>query len=371
MGGGTPLEGVPPWFAASSRCLGALVCPCPLTTSGQSLRRGPETQNFLAQADADPGRGGGGAMGVGASTGAPAEAAALPEEAGGGGGGGGRRSRRVQGLSPPEDCRDWAGLPEELLVKVAEKVHVRKETEWAWREQHRSPYILGELEKRTREGLGLLAFAMVCKPWRKAQIKVGGPLRSRVMSDVILPGRVELVKWALAEGCPRERASYDTMATRAAEYGHEELVLWLVKDEGFELHPNMMAHAVRRGDLELMQLMRAEGYSIHQDACEWELCSAAALNGRLEILKWLRAEGCEWDHQTCTNALMFAEMFAGNLDVLRWARENGCEWDVETRDGATELGYTDDFGNLFEFDFGDEDAFEDEHGYSDGYSDDE
>ena len=42
-----------------------------------------------------------------------------------------------------------------------------------------------------------------CKEWRKAQLRVGAPLRSRVDSDVILPGSVALVKWALREGCPR------------------------------------------------------------------------------------------------------------------------------------------------------------------------
>ena len=90
----------------------------------------------------------------------------------------------------------------------------------------------------------------------------------------------------------------------------------------------------------------------------------AALNGRLKILKWLRAEGCEWDHETCTTALLHAEA-GGSLETLRWARENGCEWDEVTKHEAAELGYTDDFGNLYEFDFSDEEAFEDEYGYSD------
>ena len=66
----------------------------------------------------------------------------------------------------------------------------------------------------------------MCREWRKAQLKVGGPLRTRVKSDVILPGRVALVKWALAEGCPRENGFY-TMAEFAARYGHLELVRWL------------------------------------------------------------------------------------------------------------------------------------------------
>ena len=132
-------------------------------------------------------------------------------------------------------------------------------------------YIKSELEKRQREGFGLLAFAMVCKPWRKAQIKAGGPLRSRVLSDVVLPGRVELAKWALAEGCPRELASYDTMATRAAFLGHMELVQWLIKDEGFTNGSNEMRAGVRgTASLELLQWMRAEGCQWW--TCDWELC---------------------------------------------------------------------------------------------------
>ena len=61
------------------------------------------------------------------------------------------------------------------------------------------------------------------------------------------------------------------------------------------------------------------------------------------MLQWLRAEGCPWDWNTCHMAV-----YEGHVEVLRWARENGCEWDAWTRDeAAAELGYTDDFGNVF------------------------
>ena len=56
------------------------------------------------------------------------------------------------------------------------------------------------MEDRERDGNCLFVFARVCKGWRKAQVKVGGPLRTRVASDVLLPGRVALAKWALAGG---------------------------------------------------------------------------------------------------------------------------------------------------------------------------
>ena len=93
-----------------------------------------------------------------------------------------------------------------------------------------------------------------------AQLKVGGPLRTRVQLDVIAPGRVALAKWALAEGCPREKGNGFTMAGAAAQYGHLELMKWLCGEGGFAMDE--------------MLLNCAAGY------------------GRLELVKWLRGEGC-------------------------------------------------------------------------------
>ena len=35
--------------------------------------------------------------------------------------------------------------------------------------------------------------------------------------------------------------------------------------------------------------------------------------------------------------------------VLRWARESGCPWHPTIREAAEKLGYTDDFGNLVDW----------------------
>ena len=82
-------------------------------------------------------------------------------------------------------------------------------------------------------------FARVCKGWRRAQRKVGGPLRTRVASDVVLPGQVALVKWALAEGRPRdgkvEPFEGFNMAEFAADAGRFELVQGLLLEGGFQL----------------------------------------------------------------------------------------------------------------------------------------
>ena len=77
-----------------------------------------------------------------------------------------------------------------------------KEQDWSEKS------IQEEMAKREREGNCLFVIAMVCKPWRKAQLKVKAPLRSRVWTDVIVPGAVGLAKWALAEGCPKGKPTH-------------------------------------------------------------------------------------------------------------------------------------------------------------------
>ena len=218
------------------------------------------------------------------------------------------------GGGEPRPGSDWAGLPEDLLVKVAGKLVAQTEAGWAARLREETYWpeeqIQGLMARRKREGNCLYMFARVCKHWRKAQLKVGGPLRTRVMSDVILPGRVALAKWALAEGCHRVRGLHDTMAYAAATFGHQELVQWLCGEGGFAMDEVMMNEAAR--------------------------------SGNLELVRWLRGAGCPWNSYTCNWAVAY-----GHVEVLRWARENGCPWTASTRNrAAVNLWYTDDFGNL-------------------------
>ena len=301
---------------------------------------------------------------------------------------------------------DWVGgLPAEVLETVAGKVMARTEAGvkahlkevLCWSEKR----IQEEMVKRKRDGNCQFVFALVCKKWRKAQLKVGGPLRTRVWSDVAMPGSVALAKWALAEGCPREENGV-TMAMAAAQYGHMELVRWLIQEQGFAMDRNVMGMAARSGNLELVRWLRGEGCDwntrtcrcaaaagrlavlqwlrangcpwdadtcnaaaehghlatlrwAHENGCDWyaSSCYLAAYGGHLVTLQWLRGEGCPWDSMTCYGAVRH-----GHVETLRWARQNGCEWDAATRDrAAAELGYTDDLGNLVD------DESDDEYGY--------
>ena len=102
------------------------------------------------------------------------------------------------------------------------------------------------------------------------------------------------------------------------------------------------SEAASYGNLQLVQYLCKEQHF----AMDELLMSEAAWSGNLLLVQWLRAEGCPWDFGTCYNAVD-----QGHVEVLRWARENGAPWTAVTWDrAAAELGYTDDFGNLVDYD---------------------
>ena len=218
-----------------------------------------------------------------------------------------RRAAAAAGVAP-EEWRDWAGgLPAEVLATIAGKVVAQTEAgwaagleEWGWSEGE----IQEEMAKRKREGnCPLFVFARVCKLWRKAQLKVGGPLRSRVYSDVIMPGSVALAEWALAEGCPWQ--------TEIANL--------------FRRTPTIITLAVaaaRRGRRELVQL----------------LCGGVIVGDKCVI----------WPMD---QMVMEAAVSSGNLELVRWLRAEGCPWTEHAKDRADyELDYIDNFGNLVDRD---------------------
>ena len=134
-----------------------------------------------------------------------------------------------------------------------------------------------------------------------------------------LVGSVELVTWALDQGCPHWRgANRIKICWAAARGGHLETLKWL-RTNAYEWKSETCSSAAHGGHLEVLKWARANG-------CEWDgrTCSSAARGGHLEVLKWARANGCEWDWRTCSSAA-----HGGHLEVLKWARANGCEWGLE------------------------------------------
>ena len=124
-----------------------------------------------------------------------------------------------------------------------------------------------ELVAETLKGTTWLAiFSRVSKTCRSAAIAKdeASPIRLKVR-DVVCS--VELVKWAVDQGYPREK---------------ERVIC---------------EYAARGGFLETLKWLRASG-------CEWfsGACAAAAEGGHLDVLKWLRANGCPWNDGVCSCA---------------------------------------------------------------------
>ena len=261
-----------------------------------------------------------------------------------------------------EDRPDWAGLPVHVLAKVAEKVVAQNEG--LYEAYLRRTAFLDEvgiqatMESRKRGGHCLFLFAMVCKNWHVAaeqataspQLEVEGQMLIRSVDIVLLqPAEgVELVKWALAEGCEGTRGGLQEMynlPTFAAEQGNLMLVRWLSLDMEFRISDMTLGMASFSGNLELLQWLEdatVGGRHMGAPVFTEGACIQAARGGQLEALQWLRAHGCPWEKGTCRAAAKY-----GHEEVLRWARENGAPWTAYWRDAAAEkFEYTDDFGNV-------------------------
>mmetsp|Transcript_10942 Transcript_10942/g.27521 ORF Transcript_10942/g.27521 Transcript_10942/m.27521 type:complete len:195 (-) Transcript_10942:501-1085(-) len=114
----------------------------------------------------------------------------------------------------------------------------------------------------------------------------------RRMDPRVFTSRVELLRWAVEQGCA---LMDDERVVRAAVVdGGLGVLQWGVQSRGWDLPKQH-----------------------HKTTC-W-----AAEAGQLEVLQWAREQGCPWDDATCLEAAR-----SGNLSVLQWARTQGCPWDA-------------------------------------------
>ncbi|WZN62988.1 ankyrin repeat protein [Chloropicon roscoffensis] len=142
-----------------------------------------------------------------------------------------------------------------------------------------------------------------------------------------LGGRLELIKWLRAKGCPwDEETSY-----WAAFGGQLEVLQWMRgQDPPCPWDSDVCKYAACNGHLEVLRWARSQG-------CPWDVEAprAAAKNGHLEVLQWMRAQDppCPWNRDVC-----YWAAHGGHLEVLRWARSQGCPWDVEAPRAAARNG---------------------------------
>ena len=165
----------------------------------------------------------------------------------------------------------------------------------------------------------------VCKGAAASVEEDEAALRRLNVDDLVQS--VELVTWALDQGCPRTQG-WRGLCGAAARGGHLETLQWL-RANGHPWNVFTCAAAAEGGHLEVLQWARANG-------CEWDedTCFEAAQGGHLEVLQWARANGCEWDEGTCSLAAR-----GGHLEVLQWARANGCKWNECTCSCAAQGGH--------------------------------
>jgi len=126
------------------------------------------------------------------------------------------------------------------------------------------------------------------------------------------------------------RFQWDTDAvSRAARYGHLDMVKWLYSELGWVR--DVSNQAARGGHLSVLQwtLEMRFGWSV-------QVCGSAARGGHLNVLQWLRANGCPWDSRTTAEAARNA-----HLHVLSWAIANGCPVGATAMDMAAQIGHLD------------------------------
>jgi hypothetical protein len=185
-----------------------------------------------------------------------------------------------------------------------------------------------------------------------APIPPGGVVRAPPVSLRLLESAGE-VEWALTCGVQPSARLADALAA-----GGSVPALARAVELGAPLDVSASYAAVRHGRLDVLKWAHANGASIltsviacgyaalagqldvlkwcRERGAPWDefTCGAAAEGGHLDVLEWARAEGCPWDEFTCCYAAG-----AGHLDVLRWARERGCPWDRRVCDAAARGGH--------------------------------
>eukprot|EP00953_Heterococcus_sp_UTEX-ZZ885_P029057 15462-Heterococcus_DN1.PRE.1 len=102
-------------------------------------------------------------------------------------------------------------------------------------------------------------------------------------------GKLELLRWAIEQGCPFDKYA---ILTSAASSGNIETTAWVRQLPKVEIND----------------------YAI----------TAAAGQGHTAMCEYLRTEQCPWDEQACEFAAEHC-----HLNTLRWLHENGCPWHAE------------------------------------------
>jgi hypothetical protein len=191
------------------------------------------------------------------------------------------------------------------------------------------------------------------------------PCKAWLCPAAAAAGRLGMLQWARAQGCPWSSA---TCAYAAAE-GHLEILDWAIANK-CPLDLTVGRAAARRGRLEVLQWMHARTCRLDFERCgqlaaksgffgvaRWAaslglnpnvyraVAVGAARSGYLGILQWV-AEYCGvWhDSLVCIKAAK-----GGHLEVLQWAIANGCPVNLTICRVAARAGQAETFRWIFTY----------------------
>jgi len=160
---------------------------------------------------------------------------------------------------------------------------------------------------------------------KRLQRRGGLSRQERLCEAAARGGNLEELQVLRADGCPWDANT----CSGAAKGGHIEVIKWAIA-EGCQYAEETHAAAASSGNLEVLQYLDG----IFCRASGTKSCAAAALklNGHLHVLKWMHEVIYVWDELTRANAAA-----GGHLEVLLWLRANGCPSDEKELDAAAHL----------------------------------
>ena len=152
-----------------------------------------------------------------------------------------------------------------------------------------------------------------------------------VRHTAFLAGNVEIIEWVLAHGtCEHDMRTFlqhDYSAIhKLVVRGRLEMLQWYMARLEVENFPDFINYnknfclntkrAAQYGHLEMLKWMMENGFKFAVDAL-----TAAAARGHLECVVYLRERGC---NMTPTVSKVTVNHL--QIHVLRWVIENGCKW---------------------------------------------
>ena len=116
--------------------------------------------------------------------------------------------------------------------------------------------------------------------------------------NLVVMGRLEMLQWYMArlevENLPdivNHKKNNCIYVKRAAEYGHLEMLKWMVEN-GFKFAADALTAAAERGQLECVVYLRDRGCKITPTV------SKATVNiAQIHVLRWVIENGCKWNPQ--------------------------------------------------------------------------